>query len=75
MNSNANNTRAQGEKTPVSQLVPAVPAFMVVLVLCVFTALVFTGMDVQTAGITVGIGGLLGIELVRRLMQILPKRR
>ncbi|GAA1560894.1 MULTISPECIES: hypothetical protein [Streptomyces] len=70
-----NDTHAQGERTPVSPLIPAVPAVMVVLVLGVFTGLVVAGMDLQTAAITVGVGGLLGIELVRRLMQVLPSRR
>lgn len=61
--------------SPLVPAVPAVPAVMVVLVLGLFTGLVLAGMDLQTAAVTVGVGGLLGIELVRRLMQVLPSRR
>ncbi|MCX4792630.1 hypothetical protein OG369_43425 [Streptomyces sp. NBC_01221] len=75
MNRNPNTARTQGEKTPVSQLVPAIPAVMVVLVLGVFTVLILTGMPLETAAITVGVGGTLGIELVRRLMNLFPARR
>ncbi|WP_284581976.1 hypothetical protein [Streptomyces sp. 2P-4] len=77
MNRRANdNTHAQGERAASpSPLIPAVPAVMVVLVLGAVTGLVLAGTDLQTAAITVGVGGLLGIELVRRLVQVLPSRR
>ncbi|WP_437087273.1 hypothetical protein [Streptomyces sp. enrichment culture] len=69
------NRKTNDNTHAASPLVPAVPAVMVVLVLGLFTGLVLAGMDLQTAAVTVGVGGLLGIELVRRLMQVLPSRR
>ncbi|MFF8717122.1 hypothetical protein ACF07T_37695 [Streptomyces sp. NPDC015184] len=75
MNRNPNPARTQRGQAPVSQLVPAVPAVMVVLVLGVFTVLVLTGMALATAAVTVAVGGILGIELVRRLMNLFPTRR
>ncbi|MFE9059126.1 hypothetical protein [Streptomyces mutabilis] len=54
---------------------PTAPAAVVVIVLGLFTGLTATGMPVETTVTTVGLGGLLGIELVRRLVQALPVRR
>ncbi|GAA3828327.1 hypothetical protein ACFQ0G_00185 [Streptomyces chiangmaiensis] len=54
---------------------PAAPAAVVVIVLGLFTGLTATGMPVEIAATTVSLGGLLGIELVRRLVQALPLRR
>lgn len=64
----------QGPKSPATPL-PAAPAIIVIVVLALFTGLTLSGMPVETAGITVGAGGLLGIELVRRLIQLFPHRR
>lgn len=61
-------------KRPASSL-PAAPAVVVVVVLVLFTGLTVTGMPIETTATTVGLGGLLGIELVRRLGRALPARR
>ncbi|MEU3655697.1 hypothetical protein AB0E67_23370 [Streptomyces sp. NPDC032161] len=55
-----------------AQSLPAAPVIVVVVVLGLFTGLTATGMPIETAATTVGLGGLLGIELVRRLVQALP---
>ncbi|MEU6657845.1 hypothetical protein [Streptomyces sp. NPDC046821] len=75
MNRNPNTEDTQGKNTPAPQLVPVIPAVMVALVLSVFTVLILTGMPLETAAITVSVGGTLGIELVRRLMRLFPTRR
>ncbi|MFE2601065.1 hypothetical protein ACFXCZ_32010 [Streptomyces sp. NPDC059396] len=54
---------------------PATPAAVAVIILGVFTGLTVIGMPVETTATTVGLGGLLGIELVRRLVQALPIHR
>ncbi|MDQ0994789.1 hypothetical protein [Streptomyces sp. V3I7] len=54
---------------------PAIPTILVVIVLVLFTGLIIFGMPVETAALTLGAGGMLGIELVRRLIQSLPHRR
>ncbi|MFE7570668.1 hypothetical protein ACFU76_27535 [Streptomyces sp. NPDC057539] len=54
---------------------PTMPTILVVIVLALFTALTVSGMPVETVAVTLGAGGLLGIELVRRLIQSLPRRR
>ncbi|MFF3547313.1 hypothetical protein [Streptomyces platensis] len=54
---------------------PTMPTILVVVVLALFTGLTVYGMPVETVGLTLGAGGLLGIELVRRLIQSLPHRR
>ncbi|MEU7019165.1 hypothetical protein ABZ990_00715 [Streptomyces sp. NPDC046203] len=78
MNRNKKNPQdlscVEGQKSPVSPL-PVTPAIVVIVVIAVFISLIVTGMPVEAAGITVGTGGLLGIELVRRLVQMIPLRR
>lgn len=58
----------------VGPLSPSLPAILVIIVLALFTGLVVTGMPMETAVLTVATGSLLGVELVRRLLQMLPRR-
>lgn len=54
---------------------PTAPAVVVVVVLTLFTGLTLFGMPAESVALTLGAGGLLGIELVRRLVQAFPPHR
>ncbi|MBZ4020131.1 hypothetical protein CCS38_31230 [Streptomyces purpurogeneiscleroticus] len=54
---------------------PTAPAIVVVVVLTLFTGLTLFGMPAESVALTLGAGGLLGIELVRRLIQTFPHHR
>ncbi|MFJ9461617.1 hypothetical protein ACIRST_41920 [Kitasatospora sp. NPDC101447] len=62
-------------QTTAGTQVPVSAAIVVVVVLLLTTALTARGMAVQTVVTTLATAGLLGIELVRRLVEALTARR
>jgi hypothetical protein len=54
---------------------PGLPVILVIVVLALVTALTVSGMATEQVLLTVAAGGLLGVELVRRLFQSLPRRQ
>lgn len=79
MNKNKKNAAraaacAEGPTSPGNPL-PTMPTIIVIIVLALCTALTLSGVPAESAALTLGAGGLLGIELVRRLAQSFPHRR
>lgn len=56
--------------TKARPVVPATTTIVVVVVLLLTSTLAVQGMPTETVVTTVGIGGFLGIELVRRLVEV-----
>ncbi|MFJ8628419.1 hypothetical protein ACIRD3_37045 [Kitasatospora sp. NPDC093550] len=77
---NKNNTAVASAacvevQTTAGTQVPVSAAIVVVVVLLLTTALTARGMAVQAVVTTLATAGLLGIELVRRLVEALTTRR
>ncbi|MFF4013329.1 hypothetical protein [Streptomyces sp. NPDC001717] len=61
--------------TSTGPLVPVPATIIVVIVILLTAALTFYGMPVDTVITILAVGGLLGIELIRRLVDTLTTRR